>query len=241
MSLQVRQTSKARRSDWWQWSVWLDGPAPELDQVDAVEYVLHPSFSDPVRRVKDRSTQFRLDASGWGEFKLHIHIHRRDGSVEKTEHWLQLGEDAQSKDLSFGSKAPPVPSKSEGSGAIYLSYSVADTEMMGQVEQALSNQGMTVLTVEDCDPDLPFDDAFRRIARRVDCGVVAVSGMTGANMAREIGALERNQKPIIVLAIGSDARLPRQMSSYPKVQIKEGSDPANVAARILEVVRKVSK
>jgi transcription initiation factor IIF auxiliary subunit len=62
----------------------------ELDGVDFVEWQLHPTFSNPIRRVANRSTNFRLDTGGWGVFMIHASVQRKDGTTEKLQHYLQL-------------------------------------------------------------------------------------------------------------------------------------------------------
>ena len=64
MSVSIRQDSTYVGGDHWRWSVWLDGPATELDSIEQVEYVLHPTFHKPVREISDRATNFRLDRPG---------------------------------------------------------------------------------------------------------------------------------------------------------------------------------
>ena len=50
----------------WKWAVWVDGTPEELDSVDHVTYILHPTFHNPVKVVHNRETKFRLEATGWG-------------------------------------------------------------------------------------------------------------------------------------------------------------------------------
>ena len=71
MPLSIRQDSAYAGGDRWRWSVWLEGPPEELDSIDHVTYILHPTFHEPVREIRDRSTKFRLDTSGWGTFTIH--------------------------------------------------------------------------------------------------------------------------------------------------------------------------
>ena len=79
--LELRQSSEYVGADQWNWAVWLEGSLEQLDAVESVEYTLHPTFPKPVRLVHDRSTNFRLEASGWGTFLLHAKIARKDGGV----------------------------------------------------------------------------------------------------------------------------------------------------------------
>jgi transcription initiation factor IIF auxiliary subunit len=90
MALSIQQSQKYLGSDRWQWSVWLDGTPEELDFVEYVTYILHPTFHDPVRPVGDRTTNFRLSTSGWGTFTMHVNVMHRDGQETTIEHNLVL-------------------------------------------------------------------------------------------------------------------------------------------------------
>ena len=90
MALSIHQRAEYAGDDYWNWSVWLDGPAEELDQVDHVMYVLHPTFPRPVREIRDRSTNFRLDTSGWGIFTVLAKAVHRDGRETPLKHDLEL-------------------------------------------------------------------------------------------------------------------------------------------------------
>jgi|SRR6185312_4645706 len=91
MDLRLRQGFEYQGEDWWKWWIWLDGPAEALDEVDRVVYTLHPTFPNPVRHVKDRSTSFRLETAGWGTFTIYAKVHFKAGSkTESLSHELQL-------------------------------------------------------------------------------------------------------------------------------------------------------
>ena len=90
MALSIQQSTTYLGNDRWKWSVWLDGTSEELDKVDHVIYILHPTFHDPVRTVKDRSTGFRLDTSSWGTFRLHAKVIQHDGQETVLDHDLVL-------------------------------------------------------------------------------------------------------------------------------------------------------
>ena len=74
MALSIQQDSKYVGKGRWEWAVWLEGASDELDAVDHVFYILHPTFHNPVREIHDRSTKFRLDTSGWGTFTIHATV-----------------------------------------------------------------------------------------------------------------------------------------------------------------------
>lgn len=90
MGLTIAQSSEYDGDDYWRWSVWLDGPAAELDEVDHVVYTLHPTFPSPVRTETDRATSFRLTTAGWGTFTVYAKIVGKDGREQHLEHELEL-------------------------------------------------------------------------------------------------------------------------------------------------------
>lgn len=91
MALHIEQDYAYEGNDYWRWSIWIDGPDAELDAVDHVMYTLHPSFPNPVRSVKDRSTKFRLETAGWGTFMIYARVVDKFGGSEKhLQHELEL-------------------------------------------------------------------------------------------------------------------------------------------------------
>lgn len=67
-------------------SVRLDGPQPELDQVEFVTYLLQSLVPHPLRHVRERSNGFRLSDIGRHVLGVQARVHRRDGSEEMLEH-----------------------------------------------------------------------------------------------------------------------------------------------------------
>lgn len=91
-------TSEASGTHNYDWEVHLDAPSPgQLDRIERVEYVLHPTFPDPVRISTDRSSSFSVSSRGWGEFDIGIKIHFKDGTVEKLKHPLKLFPSSESR------------------------------------------------------------------------------------------------------------------------------------------------
>jgi len=91
MALRVRNTAQiTRREGRYQWRLYLEGPAEELDEVQEVEYILHPTFRNPVRVVRDRASGFALDSVGWGEFEVGVEVRKESGEVQTMRHRLDL-------------------------------------------------------------------------------------------------------------------------------------------------------
>ena len=88
--MKIAQDQQYHGGDWWTWSVWLEAPAGELDQVQKVTWRLHPTFPDPVKELTNRDEQFKLTTSGWGTFKVKADVAMKDGTVVKLHHQLEL-------------------------------------------------------------------------------------------------------------------------------------------------------
>jgi transcription initiation factor IIF auxiliary subunit len=92
MSLRVAQDQRYVEEDidWWEWSIWIEGPDEELDEVKEVTYKLHPTFKKPLRTIDDRASKFKLESEGWGVFPIRVKVELKNGVVIKLVHELQL-------------------------------------------------------------------------------------------------------------------------------------------------------
>lgn len=90
MTLRIEQGFKYKGDDWWKWWIWIDGPQEELDQIDHVTYILHPTFPNPVREIQNRHSQFLLESSGWGEFLIRANVMYKNGRKIPLKHFLKL-------------------------------------------------------------------------------------------------------------------------------------------------------
>ena len=90
MALKLEQDFEYKGSDWWGWSVWIDATDEELDEIEYVEYTLHPTFPKPVREISDRSTKFRLETSGWGNFTIYAKAFLKNGETVPMNTDLEL-------------------------------------------------------------------------------------------------------------------------------------------------------
>lgn len=86
----VRNTAIYVGGGRYDWTVSLSGDTRALDSIRCVDYILHPSFPNPVQRTCDRSTGFALSSNGWGEFNMGVRILYRDGRETYVNHWLRL-------------------------------------------------------------------------------------------------------------------------------------------------------
>lgn len=75
---------------YYRWKVFVDEPDATLDEIDRVEYSLHPTFRQPHQVRTNREDKFALETAGWGEFTMMIDVKFRDGKTEKVPYWLDL-------------------------------------------------------------------------------------------------------------------------------------------------------
>ncbi len=91
MSLRLRNTWEYKGDEWWEWAAYIDDDGTgELSKVEFVEYKLHETFPEPIRRVDARKGGFRLDSEGWGSFNLKAFVHFKDGRKSKLQHEIKL-------------------------------------------------------------------------------------------------------------------------------------------------------
>lgn len=68
--------------------IWLEGDKEELDDVEKVEYELHPSFKRRLRSSSNRENNFSITIWTWGMFNIEATVHFKDGSSRKHTYYL---------------------------------------------------------------------------------------------------------------------------------------------------------
>jgi len=98
----ARTSGKMYDRAYYEWRVFVNEPPDKLATIQQVDYLLHSSFPDPFRTTRDRSNNFEMVASGWGEFTIVITVHYTNGAIAKTTYPLNL-----SKSWPSGGKGSP--------------------------------------------------------------------------------------------------------------------------------------
>jgi transcription initiation factor IIF auxiliary subunit len=225
-SLVVKQRSVYQGNQWWNWSVWIDAPEKHLDQIQYVEYTLHPTFAERVRRVTDRSTRFCLDSAGWGEFMIGVKIQGRDGRSFKRQHWLTLDYPQETSKPSR-----PEPNKRKERPTVYISGSVSDINFTTVLAKSLEVQGFEVLKKEDVSSELPWDRGMTVLIEQADLVVVLISGSLTTWGIREIDAALSRKIPIVPVVIGP-VTLPENLQAFRAISLKDVSDPVKIAPHV---------
>ncbi|UCD93374.1 MAG: hypothetical protein JSU69_06250 [Candidatus Zixiibacteriota bacterium] len=77
----------------WKWTVFIQSTDEVLEQIECVEYNLHPSYSEPVRDICERgegARAFALSEASRKSFEIKIRIFLKDGSVQTLTHQLKF-------------------------------------------------------------------------------------------------------------------------------------------------------
>jgi transcription initiation factor IIF auxiliary subunit len=91
MSLKLKNDWKYKGDDRWNWEIYLTSEKQsELDGVNSVKYILHSTFKDPVREIKDSAGGFRLKSNAWGSFEVKAFVYFKNGKKIKLKHDLEL-------------------------------------------------------------------------------------------------------------------------------------------------------
>jgi transcription initiation factor IIF auxiliary subunit len=88
-----RYVRTTRDHDIFAFCVFLEGSVDLMNSIRMIEYVLHPTFSNPVREITDRPYCFALQSEAWGTFNIEISVSFVDGRVELTDYMLKLKKD----------------------------------------------------------------------------------------------------------------------------------------------------
>lgn len=86
----ARSSGVVQNRTYYRWRVFLDEPQTVLDTIAEVQYLLHPTFPEPLQVRKDPNDKFAFETSGWGEFTIIITVRYKDGSEEKISYHLDL-------------------------------------------------------------------------------------------------------------------------------------------------------
>ena len=73
--LQFKTTTEKLSNNWYGWETELVPESLRSKEVDHVEYILHPSFANRIRRRERSDTNYRLNLEGYEGFSLHVNVY----------------------------------------------------------------------------------------------------------------------------------------------------------------------
>lgn len=173
MSYRIEQDFEYAGNDYWRWSAWIEADDAELDKVQDVVWVLHPTFKQSRIRVADRASKFKLKTAGWGTFLLRAEVSLKGGEKQMLKHNLRL----EYPEPLAGT--PPTRSVDATRAArpltVYLSYSAQDSRTAARVRAELMKAGFDVLDQNRIESSDSPADAVTRLISQAD----AVVGLVG--------------------------------------------------------------
>jgi hypothetical protein len=242
MTLKIAQETIPIDKSRWRWSVWLDAPAEELDNIKDVVWKLHPSFSPPDVRVDSRQNGFRLTTSGWGEFEVQAEIHRLNGEVDSLRHWLRFETRRSDHPETSGSQV------AERQRAVFLSYThatSADARLARSVAEALKRHNFQVFIDVDIPPGEDLRQWIYEKISESDAAVLLLSNRTASQIftGYEVQLAVKVGIPIIAV-ITSEIEIPESLrqlggSVLETVRIEPvglDEDAQNIALHVRQIV-----
>ena len=190
LPVRLRNSSNPKGTDRWSWSAWIEGPDNALDEIQSVRYVLHPTFPNPSRVVTDRSKNFMIESSGWGEFSLLAEVTPRTGLPFQLELWLTLD----------GPGASPLVDRRP---TLFVSHSATDRRLFMQLEKELKARGIDVISAQSAiDSGISWPQECGAIIRGADAAAFLTSGELRGFAEAEFEQANAHRKLIIPLLVG---------------------------------------
>lgn len=235
MSLVLAQDYEYLSNQTWRWWVWLEGDPEELDQVTSVEYHLHPTFPNPVRKVKDRESNFRLQSQGWGIFNLKALVELHDGSSEQLSHMLEL---RYPDDLeSAASRGATSTTEDKGDlRSIFLSSGTADGAVAADLRDSLVRKGVHVLSDDDVGSSGSWSLQIDEAMREADAVVVLSSDVPSSWVEREVSAATQQGTKLIPVVVGENAVVPESLQTLSYISLSDESGVDEAADSILRAI-----
>ena len=218
MGLRLRLKSEASRikEDWWSWKVWVDGTDDALDQVESVKYLLHPTFPNPIRVVKDRQSKFELSDRGWGEFAITAQVTTKTGETISLEHWIEF-------------KQPGTSVEVERKPCVFLSFSATDRQMGQILKDSLESQGIEVLSPEDVPMEDSWLSALAQGIPRAQVVAFLVSGELRGFAEQELAFAQKSGKSVVPILVGQASDLPQALAQVQSMHMRSEKDVGPVA------------
>ncbi|MBR0960213.1 pYEATS domain-containing protein [Bradyrhizobium japonicum] len=248
-TLKIAQLSEQIEPSYWGWSVWLEGSPEEIAAVEEVVWKLHPTFSSPEVRVTDRTSNFRLVRSGWGEFRIQADVRMNNGQNLALSHWLRLGPSAPTKEemaaAGTGDVAPLGIEPGERPPLVFLSYTSSDARLAGAVAKELKRNHVDVAVDVDIPSGVNFRDWISEKIPLCDATVFLLPNADSAALSNsftgyELRLAQKSDRPIIPI-LRSGADVPDQLKNFKAITVEGGPsaeiDVQAIARSITNIVR----
>jgi len=227
-NLRLESDSRLIGDNLWDWSVRVVGPPQEMAEIESVTYRLHPTFPNPVQRVVDASTGFRLRSSGWGEFAIAADVRFRDGRVNRLARWLELRDET-------GVRVSGSPAGGTRP-TVFLSYSIADNAMVRKLSESLEGQGLEVWTDQRIEAGSDWQAELRRRMKSADF-VVPVLSDPPSDFVEEEAKLARGAGRQVLPIVVGEAKLPKSLQDLVHLRLRETGNIEGLANQVVAKVK----
>jgi len=183
-------TKSPTKKDYYNWAIWIESGQSDLSEIESVVYLLHSTFKNRVQKFTDPSTNFKIESSGWGEFRAEITITKKSGESLQLAHWLSLGDE----DMDVVERGVLEP---ETQKKVYISYSKIDTRTAQLLESMLTDLGMEVASGSDIEPGVPIQEYIEESINEADAVITINSGQQNDWQKAELQIAEGLSKTII--------------------------------------------
>lgn len=230
MNIKVQQNYQYLGNKRWAWSVWLEGTDAELDKIDFVNYILHPSFPNPVVTINDRANNFRLESVGWGQFMIYIKVFTKDKQEVELQHYLTLDFPEQEKTNDNDIVKKPK---------LFLSSSATDYDFLDLLQKELENEGIAVSRSDEIVSDLPQEVVINSELENADLAALIVSDNLSPQVANVAKKITNHNLAAISVLLNPKAEAPSVLNKSSiqseALRISDYSDLKSVAHKMAQM------
>ncbi|MEZ4920385.1 MAG: pYEATS domain-containing protein [Saprospiraceae bacterium] len=206
----------------WSWNIWLDGPSSELEKVRSVKYFLHPTFKDPIVLISNKSSNFMLSGSGWGEFNIKAEVKLNSGINLEMNHWLTF-DAIEKKSI-----------RDKTIGHIYIYHSSIDGPLASIIASMLISKDYMVTAAAIYAP-IDIEEDITNILNKTDLSLILISpGMSEyieTYLAHKMEFEEKHKNKLLFALLGNvDIELNSSIFKTIKINSK------NELEKIIEAV-----
>ena len=166
MSYKICQDFEYAGNDYWRWWAWVDASDEQLDQVEQVTWVLHPTFKRSRITSTERATKFELRTAGWGTFQLKAEIKTKNEGTLNIKRNLRLEYPPETGSAEQAAAKSPVTSAKPLT--VYLSFGMEDSRAAETVRESLTHAGITVLDQTQIAAGAVFSESVKQMLRNAD-------------------------------------------------------------------------
>ena len=204
----INQSSTREGENYWSWSVWIDAPDAIIKKIDMVEYILHPTFPNRVRRIFTKENNFKLASKGWGEFMIYIKIYvtNTEKPIRKN-HYLTLFSEEETPPVKPMKKMFNATSEEvQKNKTVFISSAMSDYIKVEDLTKKLNKNEIEVKTQETIKITSNFTEDLNDAIKNSD--VFILYGLD---------KLTRSQKSELDIAIKANKEIIIQVNEAEKI------------------------